>query len=565
MGHEKIGLIFMSVVLVTGCGGSGVNFDYPTRRGEITPSGVRLGGVFRMNEEGTPRSLDPVRIGDSVSHHIGQQIFDSVLTFDDDLELRPGIAESYELSGDGLVYTFKIRSGVRFQDDPCFPGGRGREVTAHDVAYSLTRNLIPANLSTGVWLFDTLVEGAKEFLEGQADHVSGFRVLDDSTFQIRLKKPFAPFPYRLAMSYCFVVPREAVEHYGQDFFQHPVGTGPFRFAYWKPNQELLLVRNLNYWQKDADGVPLPYLDAIRISFINDLKIAFLEFDLGNLDFVQEIHDDIWSKVFDETGRVRPAYQKYQIDGRLMWITQYYGFNLTKPPFKDNRALRQAFNYAIDRESLIKYVLNGRGEAARGVVPPNMPGYTSRVEGYPFNLEKARKLMAQAGYPNGEGLGEITLQLNSAGTLNENVAEAVQEQLSKIGVKVQLRVVDWSQHLESLDNYEPVFFRMAWVADWPEPENFLALLYGSNLSPAGPNHTAYANPEFDRCYEQAIATPDEAERYALYQQAEQIAVEDAPWLFLYNTKRYNVRQPYVRNMRLNAQELMFLTQVWLDEP
>ncbi|HQH72383.1 MAG TPA: ABC transporter substrate-binding protein, partial [bacterium] len=268
---------------------------------------------------------------------------------------------------------------------------------------------------------------------------------------------------------------------------------------------------------------------------------------------------------DPDGRVRPAYQKYQIDGRLLWVTQYYGFNLTKPPFKDNRALRQAFNYAIDRESLIKYVLNGRGEPARGVIPPNMPDYTGLAEGYTYDLDKARELMVQAGYPNGRGLGEITLQLNSAGTLNENVAEAVQEQLGKIGVNVQLRVVDWSQHLESLDHYEPVFFRMAWVADWPEPENFLALLYGPNLSPAGPNHTAYANPGFDRLYEQAIATPDEKERYQLYQQAEKIAVEDAPWLFLYNTKRYHIRQPYVKNMRLNAQELMFLTRVWLDEP
>ncbi|HQH73593.1 MAG TPA: ABC transporter substrate-binding protein, partial [bacterium] len=289
MRNRTIGLIFAGLALLTSCGGQETGFDYPSRRGEITPSGVRLGGLFRTNEEGTPRSLDPVRIGDSVSHHIGQQIYDGVLTFDDDLNLQPGVAESYAVSADGLEYTFKIRKGVRFQDDPCFPGGQGREVTARDVEYSLTRNLVPANLSTGVWLFDTLVEGAQEFLEGKAGQVSGFQVVDDATFRIRLKKPFAPFPYRMALSYCFVVPREAVEHYGPDFFQHPVGTGPFRFAYWKPNQELLLIRNPRYWQKDADGVPLPYLDAVRISFINDLKIAFLEFDLGNLDFVQEIH------------------------------------------------------------------------------------------------------------------------------------------------------------------------------------------------------------------------------------------------------------------------------------
>ncbi|MFB3785401.1 MAG: hypothetical protein ACE15F_03435 [bacterium] len=153
-------------------------------------------------------------------------------------------------------------------------------------------------------------------------------------------------------------------------------------------------------------------------------------------------------------------------------------------------------------------------------------------------------------------------MNSAETLNENVAEAVREQLSKIGVIVQLRMVGWSRHLESLDHYEPVLLRMTWVADGPEPENFLALLDGPDLCPAGPNHSAYANPEFGRLHEQAIATTDEKERNQLYQQAEQIAGEDAPWLFLYNTKRYHVRQSHVKNLRLNAQELMFLARVWL---
>lgn len=558
-------IFFASIMAISllGCGKQ-TGISVSSRLGEVTPSGIKLGGVLRMNEEETPRSLDPVRIGDSASHDIGTQLFDGLLNFNNQIELEPGIAERYEISNDGLTYTFYLRKGVSFHDNPCFPDGKGREVKAEDVKYSFTRVLNPENQSTGVWLFDKMVEGASEYLNGQADEVTGFQAIDDYTFQLRLIKPFGPFIYRIAMAYGFIVPREAVEYYGKDFFQHPVGTGPFRFVHWKPGQEILLARNEQYWKRDKDGVQLPYLDGIRISRINDFKISFLEFDVGNLDFIKQIHEDVWSKVFDNNNQVRPEYQKYQILSKPLWVLQYFGFNLTQPPFKDNHALRQAINYAVDREAIIQYVMNGRGQPANGVVPVGIPGYRSDVEGYSYNPDKAKELLAQAGYPNGEGLGEIVLQLNSGGTVNESIAEAVQEQLRKVGINIRLQVMDWAQHLENVDNNKAIFFRMGWVADYPDPENFLQLLWSKSFSPEGPNHSRYSNPEFDRIYEEAITIADTQKRFELYRQAEKIAVDDAPWLFLFFTTRYHMAQPYVKNYVLNPQELPILTEVWLDK-
>jgi len=538
--------------------------DIPSRRGEITPSGVKLGGIFRMNESGTPRSFDPVRIDESAGHHIADQMYDGLFKFDDKLDLIPGVASSHEISEDGKTYTLFLQKGIKFHDNACFPEGKGREVKASDVEYCLTRVLAPTSKSTGAWIFEDIVVGAKEFMSGKADKVAGFKTIDEYTFQIELNKPFLRFPFRLAMSFCYLHPREALEYYKDDFFQNPVGTGPFQFVHWKPNQEILMKRNPHYWMKDKDGVQLPYLDGVSCGRINDFKISFLELDLGNLELVQQIHEDLWTNVFDENNQVRPDFAKYKIQHMSLWVTQYYGFNLTKPPFKDNKNLRQAFNYAIDREAIIKYVTNGRGIPATGVVPSGIPGYESDLKGYGYDPQKAKQLLADAGYPNGEGLEEITLQLNSGGTVNETIAEAIQEQLRKIGVTINLQIVDWAQHLESIDNNQALFYRLGWVADYPDPENFIQLLSSKNFPPNGANYSRYSSPEYDKLFDEAMMSSDVKKQAELFKQAEKIAVEDAPWLFLFYTVRYRMMQPYVNNLVYNPQELIFLTNVWLDD-
>lgn len=554
------------VVLCIGCGGGGIDLgEYSSRIGEVTPSGIKLGGVFHYNESAEPRSLDPVRTGESSATAVVSQIYDGLVKFDSNLNLEPGLAERWDISDDGLEFTFYLRQGIRFHDDECFPDGIGREMTAADVNYSLHRVCDPSTMTTGAWIFTDLVEGAQAFNEGTADSISGFEVIDDYTFKIRLMKKSSLLLYRLAMTYSFITAPEAVEHYGADFFQNPVGTGPFRFVDWNTRQYIGMVRNEHYWKTDADGVQLPYLDAAIMTFVPDFKIEFIEFDRGNLDRLRSIHEDLWTNIIDENRELRPEFDHYQLLTQELLVTQYYGFNLEKEPFKDNKALRQAFNYAIDRDSIIEFVLNGRGVPSTGVVPGSMPGHESITTPYTFDLEKARALMVEAGYPNGEGLPPITLDLNSGGTTNESIAEAVQNQLRQIGVSVDLNVVEWAQHLENIDQGNSQFFRLGWIADYPDPENFLALQWSENFAPLGPNYSRYSNPEFDALFEQARATLDPVERDRLYQQAEVIAFEDAPWLFIFNTKRYTLVQPYVRNYVLNTQEIPILYEVWLDQP
>ncbi len=563
--------LILALIWIAGCGGGSrearpvlkMNQIPATRVGETTPSGIKLGGVLRINEAADPRSLDPVRTGESVSHNITKQIYDALMEFDNDLNLHPGLAKSYEVSDDGRVYTFHLQDGVRFHDDPCFPGGQGRELTAEDVKYSLTRVLDPKALSTGAWIFLETVEGAKAFNNGDANSVSGFKVVDDKTFEITLNEPFGPFIYRVAMTFTFIHPPEAVQHYGNDFFQNPVGTGPYQFVHWKPSQEIVLKRNPHYWRKDDDGTQLPYLDGIRFTLLPDYKTEFFELETGGLDSITSIHEDLWSRVFDKENNLREAYQKYRLQKQDLFVTQYYGFNLNKEPFKGNKTLRQALNYAIDRESFIRYVLNGRGVPARGIVPHNMPGYESKVKGYDYDLEKAKSLLAEAGYPNGEGLPPLILHLNSGGTSNENLAEAIQGQLDKAGIQVELKIIEWSQHLNNLDEGKTPFFRLGWIADYPDPENFLQLMWSRNFAPEGSNYSFYDNPEFDRLFEEAIRTTDEEKRMELYQQAEQIAMEDAPWLFLFYSTRYRLQQKYVHNLELNPQEFPLTTFTWLE--
>lgn len=422
MNHLHHLALLIAISASVGCGDSNPLANYPTREGEVTPSGVKLGGVFRYNVSADPRSLDPIRSGESSATAAITQIFDGLVNFDPDLNLVPGLAESWDISEDGLTYTFHIRRGVYFHDNPCFPDGVGREATAHDVQFSLKRLLGPH--STGAWILTDSVQGALEFNDGEADDVEGFEIVDDYTFRVRLIEPFAPFIYRLAMTYSFITAPEAVEYYGDDFFTNPVGTGPFQFVHWRPRREVLMARNPRYWKTDEDGVQYPYLDAVRMSLIADLKIEWLEFDRGGLDRLYSIHEDLWGNIMDENRQLRERFSQYNLHRQELLVTQYYGFNMEERPFKDNRLLRQAFNYAIDRDAIIEHVMNGRAVPAQGVIPGGMPYYESIAEGYNFDLDKAKSLLAEAGYPNGEGLGDVLLELNSGGTTNESIAEAI---------------------------------------------------------------------------------------------------------------------------------------------
>ncbi|HZV12432.1 MAG TPA: ABC transporter substrate-binding protein [Candidatus Kapabacteria bacterium] len=552
-----------------GCGHKGGATLRPATGGKY------YGGVFRINETGGLKSLDPVRNNDQTSEHIQLQIYDLLFDFDKDLNLIPQLATRYEVSPDGLTYTIYLRKGVYFQDDTCFPGGKGREFVASDVKYSYERVCDARTRTLGFDFFKDLVVGATDYFNATANGEStsgipGFEVVNDTTFVIKLTQPCAPFIYHLTTGMMFIVPHEAVEYYKQDYFQHPVGTGPFRFVSWKPDVGVTLQRNPNYWQKDENGNALPYLDGVEFSFIQDEKTQFLEFKEGHLEECYRIPNEFFKDVVDSNKNPKGDMAKFVLQRTSALSTQYYGFLSTSPVFKDKR-VRQAFAYAIDRDRIVKYVLYGQAyaSATHGITPPGIPGYDiSDIQGYTFNPEKARALIAAAGYPDGKGFPHIELELNAGGERNTQVAEAIQNMIKEnLGIEIGLKIVEWAQHTTLVEEGKTPFFRLGWIADYPEPEDFLNILYGklvpADTEPSTLNSVRYKNPQFDAIFEKAIQTTDQKERYALYKQAEQIAIADAPMIFIYNDEDYKFIQPYVRGYYINSMDRREFRSVWFD--
>lgn len=559
-------------VLFVACGGT------TTTEQRDAAGGKKYGGIYRYNEVQEIRTLDPVRLNDAPSHHIVHQIYDMLVDFDSTLTLQPELAERWEVSEDGLTYTYHLRKGVRFHDSPAFADGKGREMKASDVKYSFDRILDARAQTAGASYFTDKVKGAQEYFTATgsggktpipAEGVTGFRVVDDYTFAVDLLHPFGAFKFYPALGFCYIYPKEAVEHFKTDFFKNPVGTGPFVFESWKPAQELVLRRNTNYWAKDEAGNQLPLVDGVRLSFIKDEKTQLTEFTTGRLEEAYRIPSEFFQKIVTETGKLTPEYSKFRLHKVAALSTQFYGMLVPSKEFSDKR-VRQAFNMAIDREKIIRYVLLGQagGPAVHGLVPPSLPGYnTDTIKGYSFDINRARTLMSEAGFPGGKGFPPITIQLNAGGGRNLQVAETIQSMLgSGLGVNVSVKVLEWPQHQELLENGKAPLFRLGWVADYPDPENFLNLFYGKTIPPEGPstiNSTRYSNPSFDSLYALALTTQDDAKRFALYQQAEQIAVDDAPMIFIFHDLDYRLVQPHVRGYSSNPMDRRDFKTAWFD--
>jgi peptide/nickel transport system substrate-binding protein len=622
LSNTRLLVVCLCAAFLVSCGGE------ETVQLRSAAGGKKYGGVYRLNDVESPRGLDPTRLNDASSGHVVHQICDLLVDFDSSLTLQPELAEKWEVSPDGLTYTYHLRKGVRFHDSPAFPDGKGREMKASDIKYCFDRMVDARSAPSGAPYFRTKVKGADDYFRatsgvaptvassapagtalesGGADSattgkkpaagstpavekptstgtpaatdvaptipstgVSGFRVVDEYTFAIDLIQPFAAFKFYPALGFCYIYPKEAVDKYGKDFFRNVVGTGPFVLDHWAQDQEIVLTRNPNYWRKDEAGNQLPLLDKIVYTFIKDEKQQLNEFKIGNLEESYRIPSEFFRSVVAEDGSIMPEYAQFRLDKVPALSTQYYGMLTTSDVFKDKR-VRQAFCYAIDRDKIIKYVLQGQafGPAVNGLVPPSMPGYdVTKVHGYTYDLAKARALMAEAGYPGGKGFPAVTLQLNSGGGRNTQVAQAAQDMLTKgLGIQVGMQELEWSQHNDRIEAGNAPLYRLGWIADYPDPENFLNLVYGKNIPATGPsqvNTTRYNNPAFDALFERALATLDDAERFSLYQQAEQIAIDDAPMVLIFNDLDYRLVQPYVRGYSSNAMDRRDFTMAWLDQ-
>ncbi|HXW83736.1 MAG TPA: ABC transporter substrate-binding protein, partial [Candidatus Binataceae bacterium] len=336
-----------------------------------------------------------------------------------------------------------------------------------------------------------------------------------------------------AMPFASAIPREVAEKWGEDFSRHPVGSGAFMLKEWRSGQRLILVRNPYYF-----GKPLPYLDAIVDTMGVSEDLQWLRYEAGDLDVVTQIPPSEFPYVM-KTPRLRALTLK-----KTTVTTRYLGMNCQMWPFTDVR-VRQAMSYAIDRHKLVA-VLNGRGTVARGVLPPDLPGYDPALKGYDYDPAKARALLEQARL--GDGF-DITLWLQADRTML-TLGQSIQQDLALVGVRAHLKPVAWGPFLEAVR--QPVTaqtYMTGWEADFPDPENFLNVLlsraqWGSN------NDSYYYDPRFDALVARAAAATDFKQRYALYDDAEKIAVDDAPWAILYYPVTYVIRQPWVNGYTIN---------------
>jgi len=340
------------------------------------------------------------------------------------------------------------------------------------------------------------------------------------------------------MPYCFVVPREAIEFSGENFRKEPVGTGPFRFQYWREDEKLVLIRNENYFEHDEEGNRLPYLEAVNISFTRDKQSEFMEFMMGRLDFLSGMHAVYKDEMITRSGNLNPEYaDRIRMIGQPYLNTEYLGFLLDTgleasrdSPLLDKN-VRRAINFGFNREKMMRFLRNNIGMAASsGFVPYGMPSFSSeRVPGYRYDPDHARELLALAGYPMGEGLPGITLTTTSD---YQDLCEYIQHELSEIGIRLNIEVNTGAAFRDRMANGQLMFFRGSWIADYPDAENYLSLFYSMNFSPSGPNYTHFSLPSYDNLFEKALITLDDGARFRMYQQLDSIIIEEAAIVPLY---------------------------------
>ena len=510
--------------------------------------------VFNLNlSSGSLESLDPAYAKDLYTMWTTHMLYNTLVETDSNLYIQASLAKSWEISADGLHYTFHLQNNVFFHSNPLF--GSKRKMTAKDVAYSFSRIINTEVASSGAWIFN-----------GHVKDSTAFEAPNDSTFVLHLTAPFRPMLAMLSMPYCSIVPYEVAQHYGKDFRSHPCGTGPFQYKSWDEGNVLLLHQNKDYWERDAQQKQLPYLDAIQISFYDSKATEFLLFMQGKLHFTHSLDGSFKDLILRKDGQLKQEYwSKFKLKKSRYLNTEYLGFltDTNNPLLKNspikNKLVRQAINYAIDRKKISTYFKNGIGTPATGgFTAPGLAGFDSVAHyGYYYNPEKAARLLSEAGYPQGKGLNNITI------LTPENYADIVNfiaSQLQEVGIPAKIEIMQPNILKQQMSRSQAVFFRAQWIADYPDAETYLAFFNSS--FPAPPNYTRYSNPIFDKLYETSMNLPDSI-RYTVYRQMDSIAIADAPLVPLFYDQLLHFTQNNVHGFSSNPMNLIDLKRVFLS--
>ena len=486
-------------------------------------------------------SMDPIQSSAIYSSQAVSLVYEPILRVDyyaRPYKLSSGLCYLPEVSDDALSYTFKIVPGSRFHPDPCFSGEAaktGRSVTSEDIIYSLSRLKDKSNASSGMWVMSS---------------VTNMVALDERTVQIQLSKRLHVFPWMMALSYTGVVPREAVEKYGSKFGSVAVGSGPYRLASWRRNHAMTFTRFPQWrgWSSDSSAsfdmnmnpVSGKPLDEIKYLVIDDVSTQWLMFLSGGVNFLASVPRDNWDAVIGKDGKLLPSLvsQGIRLHEHPTLSVIYIGINMRDPILGKNKKLRQALNCAFDFKTWSQF-FNNRILESTGPVPKGVAGKIETPFQYSYNLEKAKKLLAEAGYPNGidpvtKRRLAIQMGIGRATQDAREQAELLQSFFAKIGVRLEPTYMTWEAFLKSTKEGRLPLFMLGWVGDYPDAENFMQLFYTKNFAP-GPNRCNYSNPQFDNLYEAAMSEISERKRNEYWIKAQEIIREDCPWVFLHVQK------------------------------
>jgi ABC-type transport system substrate-binding protein len=484
--------------------------------------------VFRYALQSRPTSLDPATVEDGDTIDLLMQVFEGLVQWSEKNEIVPNIAEQWDVSPDGTVYTFHLKSNVVFHKP------YARKLTAEDFVYSIVRALTPATKSATAMNYLNDIVGARDVADGKETTVKGLRAVNATTLEITIDRRKPYFLGKLTYPTAYAVCREAIEKNGGRFDEKSmIGTGPFALASYKPGYSVLLAANAAY----HGGKPV--LDGLERPILPDSNSRQTRFESGGSDLTDIQRADLSRLQADPTlgGQIR------EFARANIW---YLALNQQAfAPFKDRR-VRRAFAHAIDKDSIIKLALKGTATKANGIVPPGVPGHDPGLAGLPYDPAAARKLLAEAGYAGGKGFPKLTISFRQGYRYIEDAVIGIRGDLKRnLGIECDIQQIEWAQFLKQRTDGTLPCYHLRWSADYLDPQNFLSLM----LRTGSPENTiGYSNPEFDRLCDQADVEPDPARRLKLYAQAQRIAVEDAPWVPIHHLRDVELHKPHLKGLR-----------------
>jgi len=590
--HRLTALILCLLLSFVGCNGGG---DDSTSSPNASPgSENKSDGSTGSGQEkvlhlairtGGPQSLDPVQGSSVYDNQACSQVYETLLQYKylkRPFELEPLLLAEMPKTEDGLTYHFKLKQGVHFQDDECFPDGKGRELVASDVFYSWKRMANDKNNPNGWWLFENTYVGFDDYRSAQNkaekfDYdapVDGFKIINDHEFSVTLIEPVQRFLWTLSMFQLAIVPREAVETHGKRFARHPVGTGPYRLKEgdWEPEKSLTYYRNPNYHEMiypsehmpedeavgltDAAGTKLPIADKIEVTMFKQDQPMWLEFDAGHLDFIQVPAENFEQAFNRRTRKLKPDYRdRFSSQAVKLLDFIFIGFNMEDPLLGGNseksKKIRQAISLALDWDERNRTFYNGINFIYDGPIPPGLDGHPedgkSDASFRGPDVPRAKELLAEAGYPNGEGLPVIDYYVSQSANSQEQ-SEMLRRHLDDIGIELNVHLVSFPTLMQDVDNKKAQMFAFAWGSDYPDAENNLQLFYGPNQSP-GSNHFNYKNAEYDKFYEQIRTMPASPERTAILVKMRDMVLADAPYAGSMARTRHYLINKRIKNAKI----------------